>query len=63
MQTAAAILAFLLLLTIGFVGLTLLLWWLVPLAFPALVFGPWNAMALSGLTLIFAGMASTKVSK
>lgn len=32
----------------------LLLWWLVPLAFPAMAFGFWNAIALAAILLLFS---------
>lgn len=35
----------------------LLLWLLVPLAFPALVFGFWNAVALSAILWLFSAPA------
>lgn len=31
---------------------SLLLWWLVPLAFPALSFGFWNAVPLAAILLL-----------
>jgi len=32
--------------------MALLLWWLVPLAFPTLAFGFWNALALAGIVAL-----------
>lgn len=41
---------------------TLLLWWLVPVAFPALGFGFWNAAALSALIYIGGALAKGLLS-
>lgn len=38
----------------------LLLWWLVPLAFPGLAFGFWNAVPLAAILLLFSTSASFK---
>lgn len=42
----------------AFLLLALVVWWLVPLAFPALSFSYTNAMALSLLMILFGGLAS-----
>lgn len=37
---------------VAFALLSLLLWWLIPIAFPALAFSFGQAMATAGLTLV-----------
>lgn len=58
MNPFLAVAFFLLAVVASFLIVSLLLWWLVPLAFPALSFSFSNAMALAGIGLLFAGLAS-----
>lgn len=59
MSTFAAIILFVLGAAAVFLLISLAVWWLVPLAFPALSFGFGNAMALTALGLLFAGLSTS----
>ena len=58
MNAFLAVLAASVVVAVVFLLMSLLVWWLVPLAFPALTFGFTNAMALTLLALLFAMPAS-----
>lgn len=59
MNTFLAIVLFLMAATVAFLLTSAFLWWLVPLAFPALSFGFGNAMALTGIVwLVMAGASA-----
>jgi len=58
MNAFLATLAAILVVAIAFLLISLMVWWLVPLAFPALSFGFTNAMALTLLMLLFGGVSS-----
>ena len=58
MNAFLATLAAILVVAIAFLLISLIVWWLVPLAFPALSFGFTNAMALTLLLLLFGGVSS-----
>lgn len=54
MQVVINILAVAIFMAFALTISSLLLWWLVPLAFPALSFGFWNAVPLAAILLMFA---------
>lgn len=60
MNPFLAVAFFLLAVVAGFLLVSLLLWWLVPLAFPALAFSFSNAMALAGIAFLVGGLASAR---
>lgn len=58
MNAFLAVTLFMLAVVAVFLLISLAVWWLVPLAFPALSFGFGNAMALTLLGLLFAGLST-----
>lgn len=54
-KTLGALALNFLLLALWMIVMALMLWFLVPLAFPALPFGPTNAVGLAGLLFVLKG--------